>query len=147
MAPAQSEPTASVVPQTMIRSLEEIAALAQKHGAPVLKVHIENDVHLVHLEPGRIEFRPSARAPRTLAGDLSQKLKEWTGIRWSVAIAREGGAPTLSEQRKSARAAKFESATQQPMVREILDRFPGAEIIAVRMIADEDDIVPPDEES
>jgi DNA polymerase-3 subunit gamma/tau len=135
-APAQSEPTASVVPQTMIRSLEEIATLAQKHGAPVLKVHIENDIHLVHLEPGRIEFRPSARAPRTLAGDLSQKLKEWTGVRWSVAIAREGGVPTLSEQRKSARAAKFESATQQPMVREILDRFPGAEIIAVRTIAD-----------
>jgi DNA polymerase III subunit gamma/tau len=147
LAPAQSEPTASAVPQTMIRSLEEIAALAQKHGAPVLKVHIENDVHLVHLEPGKIEFRPSARAPRTLAGDLSQKLKEWTGIRWSVSIARDGGAATLSEQRKSARAAKFESATQQPMVREILDRFPGAEIIAVRTIADEDDIVPPDEES
>jgi DNA polymerase-3 subunit gamma/tau len=148
-APAQSEPTASVVPQTMIRSLEEISALAQKHGAPVLKVHIENDIHLVHLEPGRIEFRPSARAPRTLAGDLSQKLKEWTGVRWSVAIAREGGVPTLSEQRKSARAAKFESATQQPMVREILDRFPGAEIIAVRTIADEDEVVPatPDEES
>jgi len=147
LAPAQSEPTASGVPQTMIRSLEEIAALAQKHGAPVLKVHIENDVHLVHLEPGRIEFRPSARAPRTLAGDLSQKLKEWTGIRWSVAIAREGGAATLSEQRKSARAAKFESATQQPMVREILDRFPGAEIIAVRTIADDDEIMPADEES
>jgi DNA polymerase-3 subunit gamma/tau len=148
-APAQSEPTASVVPQTMIRSLEEISALAQKHGAPVLKVHIENDIHLVHLEPGRIEFRPSARAPRTLAGDLSQKLKEWTGVRWSVAIAREGGAPTLSEQRKTARAAKFESATQQPMVREILDRFPGAEIIAVRTIADEDEVVTaaPDEES
>jgi len=146
-AAAQSEPTASAVPQTMIRSLEEIAALAQKHGAPVLKVHIENDIHLVHLEPGRIEFRPSARAPRTLAGDLSQKLKEWTGIRWSVAIAREGGAATLSEQRKSARAAKFESATQQPMVREILDRFPGAEIIAVRTIADDDEIVPADEES
>ena len=29
------------------------------------------------------------------------------------------------------------------MVREILDRFPGAEIIAVRTIADEEDIVLP----
>ena len=131
----------SAVPHTMIRSLDEIAALAQANGAPVLKVHIENDIHLVHLEPGKIEFRPSARAPRTLAGDLSQKLKDWTGIRWSVSIAREGGAPTLSEQKKSAKAAKFESATQEPMVREILDRFPGAEIIAVRNIAEEDEIV------
>jgi DNA polymerase-3 subunit gamma/tau len=146
-APARSEPTMSAQPQVSIRSLEDIAALAQTNGAPVLKVHIENDIHLVHLEPGKIEFRPSARAPRTLAGDLSQKLKDWTGMRWSVSIAREGGAPTLSEQRKSAKAAKFESATQQPVVREILDRFPGAEIIAVRNIAQDDEIVAPDDES
>ena len=84
-----------------------------------------------------------------MAGDLSQKLKDWTGIRWSVSIAREGGAPTLSEQKKSAKAAKFESATQEPIVRAILDRFPGAEIIAVRTIAEEDDVATPmpDEES
>ena len=142
-ASAQAEPTLSAPPQVLLRSLEDIAALAQANGAPVLKVHVENDIHLVHLESGKIEFRPSARAPRTLAGDLSQKLKDWTGVRWSVSIAREGGAPTLAEQRKSAKAAKFESATQEPMVREILDRFPGAEIIAVRNIADEDDIVAP----
>ena len=142
-ASAQAEPTMAAAPQVLLRSLEDIAALAQANGAPVLKVHIENDIHLLHLEPGKIEFRPSARAPRTLAGDLSQKLKDWTGVRWSVSIAREGGAPTLAEQRKSAKAAKFESATQEPMVREILDRFPGAEIIAVRNIADEDDIAAP----
>jgi DNA polymerase-3 subunit gamma/tau len=146
-APAKAEPTMSAQPQILIRSLEDIAALAQSNGAPVLKVHIENDIHLVRLEPGKIEFRPSARAPRTLAGDLSQKLKDWTGARWSVSIAREGGAPTLAEQRKSAKAAKFESATQQPVVREILDRFPGAEIIAVRNIAQEDELAAPDDES
>src|SRR5690348_9083477 len=146
-APAKAEPTMSALPQILIRSLEDIAVLAQTNGAPVLKVHIENDIHLVHLEPGKIEFRPSARAPRTLAGDLSQKLKDWTGVRWSVSIAREGGAPTLSEQKKSAKAAKFESATQEPVVREILDRFPGAEIIAVRNIAQEDEIAAPDEEA
>jgi len=146
-APAKAEPTMSALPQVLIRSLEDIAVLAQTNGAPVLKVHIENDIHLVHLEPGKIEFRPSARAPRTLAGDLSQKLKDWTGVRWSVSIAREGGAPTLSEQKKSAKAAKFESATQEPVVREILDRFPGAEIIAVRNIAQEDEIAAPDEEA
>jgi DNA polymerase-3 subunit gamma/tau len=139
-ASAQAEPTLSAAPQVSIRSLEDIAALAQRNGAPVLKVHIENDIHLVHIEPGKIEFRPSARAPRTLAGDLSQKLRDWSGIRWSVSIAREGGAPTLSEQKKSAKVARFESATQEPMVRAVLDRFPGAEIIAVRTIADENDV-------
>ena len=120
----------------VLRGLEDVAAMALANHAPVLKVHIENDMHLVRLdmagEMGRLEFRPSARAPRTLAGDLQQKLQAWTGIRWSVSIAREGGAPTLAEQKKSAKAARFESVMQAPMVRAVLDRFAGSEIVAVR---------------
>ncbi|HLY05445.1 MAG TPA: DNA polymerase III subunit gamma/tau [Rhizomicrobium sp.] len=113
-------------------TLADIAALAAAKGASVLRVQIENHVHLVRLEPGQIEFRPAAAAPRTLAGDLAQKLKEWTGTRWVVTLAREGGEPTLAEQRKAAREKKLEQVAQSPMVRAVLDRFPGAEIVAVR---------------
>ena len=116
----------------ILRTLEDIVALAVTHGASILKVHLENDVHLVRLEQGLIEFRPSPRAPSTLSGDLKQKLKDWTGIPWSVSIAREGGQPTLAEQKKSAKAARMEIVMQQPLVRAVLDRFPGAEIVAVR---------------
>ena len=140
MASAQRapEPTAAVQSAPVLRTLEDIAALAMAKGAPVLKVHIENDMHLVSLEQGKIEFRPSARAPRTLSGDLAQKLKEWTGIRWVVSVAREGGAPTIAEAKKNAHTAKLESVLQEPMVRAVLDRFPGSEVIAVRdLIQDE----------
>jgi DNA polymerase-3 subunit gamma/tau len=125
-------------PTAAIRSLEDIVALAAANNAPILRVAVENYVHLIHLEPGRIEFHPHARAPRTLAGDLAQKLKDWTGMRWSVSIAGQGGAPTLAEQKQVAKAARFESAAQEPMVRAVLDRFPGAEIVSVRDIARED---------
>ena len=91
--------------------------------------------------------RPSPAAPRTLAGDLQQKLNAWTGLRWSVSIAREGGAPTLAEQRKAAKAARMESVAQEPMVRAVLDRFPGAEIVAVRDVAPEDVAAPMPDES
>nr|MBA2587108.1 DNA polymerase III subunit gamma/tau [Alphaproteobacteria bacterium] len=99
---------------------------------------LENYVHLVHLEPGRIEFRPHARAPRTLAGDLQQKLRDWTDERWAVSIANQGGAPTLAEQKQSAKTARFEAVAQEPMVRAVLDRFPGAEIVTVRDVVSED---------
>jgi DNA polymerase-3 subunit gamma/tau len=115
-----------------VNALEDIAALAAAKGAAVLKVHVENHMHLVRLEPGQIEFRPGSGAPRTLAGDLAQKLKEWTGTRWVVTVAREGGQPTLAEQKKTARAAKLEAVAQEPLVRAVLDRFPGAEIMTVR---------------
>jgi len=130
------QPTAEIQNAPMLRSLEDIAALAATKGAQVFKVHVENDMHLVRLEPGQIEFRPGPRAPRSLSGDLAQKLKEWTGARWVVTVAREGGAPTLAEQKRAASAAKLESVMQEPMVRAVLDRFPGAEIVAVRDKAD-----------
>ena len=122
----------------VLRGLEDIAALALANNTPILKVQIENNIHLVRLEPGLLEFRPNAAAPRTLAGDLQQKLNAWTGMRWSVSIAATGGAPTLAEQRKAAKAARMESVMQAPMVRAVLDRFPGAEITAVRDAAAED---------
>ena len=115
----------------ILRSLEDLAALAQERGAPVLKVHIENDMHLVRLEPGQIEFRPSIKAPRTLSADLAQKLKEWTGVRWVVTVAREGGAPTIAEAKRTVAQAKLDSVAQEPLVRAVLDRFPGAEIVHV----------------
>jgi DNA polymerase-3 subunit gamma/tau len=122
---------ADAAPVPHFRSLEDLAALAVQKGAPVLKVHIENDMHLIRLEPGRIEFRPSARAPNTLAADLAQRLKDWTGVRWVVSVSREGGAPTIAEARKAAAQAKLDSVAQEPLVRAVLDRFPGAEIVGV----------------
>jgi DNA polymerase III subunit gamma/tau len=108
----------------------------------VLRVHVENDMHLVSLEPGRLEFRPGVRAPRTLAADLAQRLKDWTGERWIVTVAREGGALTLAEQKKAAKAARHERVLQEPLVRAVLDRFPGAEILAVRDVIGEDTAPP-----
>ena len=132
------QPQPEGAPSASIRNLEDMVALAAANNAPILRVALENYVHLVHLEPGRIEFRPHARAPRTLAGDLQQKLRDWTGERWAVSIASQGGAPTLAEQKQSAKTARFEAVAQEPMVRAVLDRFPGAEIVAVRDVAAED---------
>jgi DNA polymerase III subunit gamma/tau len=138
-APAsESAPVAAEAPTHQVRNLEDIALLAQKNGAPVLKVHVENDVHLVKLEPGRLEFRPSPRAPRTLAGDLQQKLRDWTGVRWTVSISNDAGQPTLAEMKRNAKAARIESVMQAPLVRAVLDRFPGAEIVAVRDVLQEE---------
>jgi DNA polymerase-3 subunit gamma/tau len=137
-------PRAEIADLPALNTLADIAALAGSKGAAVLKVQIENHIHLVRLDPGQIEFRPAAAAPRTLAGDLAQKLKEWTGTRWVVTLAREGGEPTLAEQRKAAREKKLERVAQAPMVRAVLDRFPGAEIVAVR---DRETDLPPTDEN
>ncbi|MBV9045533.1 MAG: hypothetical protein JO294_10445 [Alphaproteobacteria bacterium] len=127
-----------------LRSLEDIIALLEPNS--LLKVNLEHNVHLVRIEPGRLDIRPTPKAPTTLAGDLSQKLFALTGQRWSVSISREQGQPTLAEQKKATKAAHFERAAQEPLVREILDRFPGAEIMHIRALAEDDEVAAPSPE-
>ena len=124
-----------------------MVALAKAKGARLLATQLESNVHLVSLERGRIEFRPSRVASGTLASDLSQRLRDWTGERWIVTLASEGGAPTLFEQHAAAEQARKDAVSQEPFVRAVLDTFPGAEIVAVR--EREVDTPPPmsDEES
>jgi DNA polymerase-3 subunit gamma/tau len=123
-------PVPDGAPTASIRRLEDVVALCEPRSE--LRVNLEHNVHLVRLEPGLIEIRPTARAPRTLANDLQTKLRAATGERWTVSIASQGGAPTLAEQKLAAKTARFEAVAQEPMVRAVLDRFPGAEIVAVR---------------
>jgi DNA polymerase-3 subunit gamma/tau len=137
-------PQATVISTPTLRTLEDIAALADPKSQ--LKVWIEHNIRLIKIEPGRLEFCPTGVVPPTLAADLAQKLKEWTGARWVVTLAREGGQPTLAEQKRATKAARHERVLQEPLVRAVLDRFPGAEIVAVRDVVPEEVAAPTPED-
>jgi DNA polymerase III subunit gamma/tau len=143
MAAASNMETAATGPT--LRTLEDIVALAEPRSQ--LRTQLEHNVRLIRLDPGTIEFSLVGNVPSSFAGDLSQKLKQWTGTRWIVTVAREGGAPTIAEARRQKHAAQLESVLQEPMVRAVLDRFPGAEVVAVRDIAAEQPPEPTTDES
>jgi DNA polymerase-3 subunit gamma/tau len=140
------QPTASAA-GVELATLDDIVALAKAKGARLLATQLENSVHLVSVERGRIEFRPERGASPTLASDLSERLRAWTGERWIVTLASEGGAPTIHEQRVAADQARKDAVAQEPFVRAVLDTFPGAEIVAVREREDDTPPPMPDEES
>jgi DNA polymerase-3 subunit gamma/tau len=94
-------------------------------------------VHLVHFEPGRIEFRPSAQAPANLANRLGARLTDWTGRRWVVSVSSEQGAPSLEQQAQAAVEAERAAAERHPLVQAALAAFPGSVVEAVR------DLTPP----
>jgi DNA polymerase-3 subunit gamma/tau len=121
-------------PQTdpMPRSFDETIALFATHGEVITSAQLRSQVHLVAFEPGRIEFRPAGGAPRDLANRLGQRLFEWTGVRWGVVVSSAEGAPTLEQQAQSRDSEIRSQVAQHPLVRAVLDAFPGATIAAVR---------------
>ncbi|MCZ8179765.1 MAG: DNA polymerase III subunit gamma/tau [Rhizobium sp.] len=132
------------IPGVRVETLDDIADLCTKNRAPVLRAQLRQFVHLVKIEPGRLEIRLESQCPPTIVNELKMKLSEWTGVNWWVTLSNEAGAPTLVEVEKSAREARLLDARQDPDVAAILARFPGAKITDVRIKAaaiEDDDIV------
>jgi DNA polymerase-3 subunit gamma/tau len=125
-----SVPEADAVP---ITSLADIADLADRHRDMTLKVLVRRCVRLVKVEPGRLDVSLTSEAPKTLLGDLTVKLKAWTGRNWLVSLSREEGGQTISEVEASKRESAFLDAKSDPTVAAILAKFPGAKIIDVRI--------------
>jgi len=139
--PAASQPAArsetTSAPARALRSFEELIALTGEKRDLSLKSALERDVRLVRFEDGRIEIGLEPSAPKTLTGDLSKKLSDWTGRRWMVIVSADPGAPTLHAQAQSRKAELKDGVRADPLVQAVLTRFPGAEIVDVRPPAGE----------
>jgi DNA polymerase III subunit gamma/tau len=131
-APADPPASPVAVLEPIPQSFDEVVALFDKRREPVLRSHLAAHLHLVHFEPGRIEFRPTAEAPRDLANRLGQLLSEWTGMRWLIAISEAEGEPTLRQRQELRQAELRNGLAAHPLVQAVLATFPGATITAVR---------------
>ena len=122
-------------PSVRLTSLQDVAALASEKRDIRLKLAIEKQLRPVRFEPGRIEVVPTRDAAFDLPQELARKLGEWTGMRWVVAIGRDEGGATIAEEREAARDRLVTDARADPLVAAVLKRFPGAQIVDVRVNA------------
>jgi len=129
---AQAAPSAR-----RIASFPELVALAGEKRDLQTKAALEADVRLVRIEDGRLEVAMERSAARTLINDLSRKLEQWTGRRWTVIVSNEAGQPTLRSLNEIAKNQRERAAEADPRVQEVLARFPGAKVVEVRKLAPE----------
>jgi len=120
-----------------IASFPELVALAGEKRDLLTKAALEADVRLVRIEDGRLEVTLERSAARTLINDLSRKLEQWTGRRWTVIVSNEAGQPTLRSQNLLEKNQREREAVSDPRVKEVLARFPGAKVVEVRKLAPE----------
>jgi DNA polymerase-3 subunit gamma/tau len=132
MADAQAAP-----PALKLNNFPELVALAAEKRDLIIKAALEADIRLVRMEDGRLEVALERSAARTLVNDLSRKLEQWTGRRWTVIVSNEPGQPTLRSVAQLKQSERERSAESDPRVKEVLARFPGAKVVEVRKLAPE----------
>src|SRR3981189_2039501 len=129
---AQSAPAA-----LKIASFPELVALAGQKRDLLTKAALEADVRLVRIEDGRLEVTLERSAARTLINDLSRKLEQWTGRRWTVIVSNEPGQPTLRSQNEAQKNQRELAADPDRRVQEVLGRYPSPKGVGFRKLAPE----------
>ena len=120
------------LPARAVKSFEDLIALAAEKRDLATKSALERDVRLVRFEDGRLELALEASARKTLIGEISKKLSDWTGRRWMVVVSAEAGVPSVRAQAEARKTELKDGVRDDPLVQAVMARFPGAEIVDVR---------------
>jgi DNA polymerase-3 subunit gamma/tau len=116
-----------------ISSFKDIIAIATERRDIKLKSDLERFVRPIRVSPGQIEMALEPGAHPGLANEISRKLEAFTGSRWMVLVAKDGGEKPIAAQNRENRDSLFRMAREHPDVAAVFKKFPGAEIIEVRV--------------
>lgn len=130
--PAAAAPPAPAPFPTLPADYPALVSLMEDSREPRLAHVLHDVVRLVDYSPPVLTIV----APSDLGPGFAQQLmlalgKATGGTRWTVTLARDGGAPTLHEQAEARRQATRDAAMADPLVRQILAAFPEATLLGI----------------
>ena len=113
------------------RRFRDVAALVAEQREAMLHAHLVHSVHLVRFAPPVIELRPQPDAPRDLAPKLGGAADRGDRHALDHRAVHRAGRADAGRAGNAADAARRAAAADHPLVRAILEAFPGARIETV----------------
>ncbi|PCI51150.1 MAG: DNA polymerase III subunit gamma/tau [Alphaproteobacteria bacterium] len=115
----------------------EFVALFKRHSEASIAFQLNDNAHLESFAPGRLDIRLKQQAPGNLTGRMIDLLKQWTGERWIISLTTARGEDTLYEQAEESERQLRSRLMTNPLIKAVLEQFPGAEISDIRKITEE----------
>ena len=122
-------------PQLPFKDMQGLAHFAREKGERILAFNIENFVRPIRMEAGAISCSFAPNTPNNFATNLTKFLREQTGISWTIKVEKEGGDPSLKEQKENAKQQLIGEVKKDPAVAEIEKLFAGAKIEKIKPLA------------
>jgi DNA polymerase-3 subunit gamma/tau len=117
---------------SQVTSYKDLIALASAKRDIVLKLALEAQMRPIAFEQGRIEVALSDNADPSIVNTLSGRLQEWTGQRWLITVStKPSEGMTLRQEAEQRREAATAAAHEDPLVKAILETWPGAKVVNV----------------
>ena len=113
----------------LINSFDDLLEICSSQKEIRLKYELEKNVNLVSFDDQRIEISFNEDLDKDFIKDLSLKLYEWTNNRWIITLSKTKGLPSKKETEVSLKKALIESVKNSLTYKNILEKFPDAELI------------------
>jgi DNA polymerase-3 subunit gamma/tau len=122
----------------LINSFDDLLEICSSKKEIKLKYELEKNVNLVSFEDQRIEISFNESLDKDFIKDLSLKLYEWTNNRWIITLSKTKGQPSKKEAEVNSKKELVESIKNSPTYKNILEKFPDAELIDVKTNKEKD---------
>jgi len=116
----------------LINSFDDLLKICTLKKEIKLKYELEKNVNLVNFENQRIEISFNEGLDKDFIKDLSSKLYEWTNNRWIITLSKTKGEPSKKEKEVSLKKEQIEMVKNSSIYKNILEKFPDAELIDVK---------------
>jgi len=145
MTVAVAEPQPVTRPQAVaqpalatVASYKDLIALATAKRDVLVKLALESQMRPISFEQGRIEVALADGADPGMIATLSARLQTWTGERWLVMVStKPPEGKTIRQEREQRKVEATAAAHEDPLVKAILETFPGAKLVNVTVKDDE----------
>ncbi len=117
--------------KNQINSFKKLLEICSEKKEIKLKYELENNVNLVSFEKKRIEISFNDNLDKDFVKDLSLKLFEWTNERWIISFSKIKGEMSIKNKEKEKKIELIENIKNLEIYKEVLKRFPDANLIDV----------------
>jgi DNA polymerase-3 subunit gamma/tau len=116
-----------------INSFDNLLEICSSKKEIKLKYELEKNVNLVSFEDERIEISFNEDLDKDFIKNLSLKLYEWTNNRWIITLSKTKGQPSKKETEVHLKKELIESIKNSLTYKNILEKFPDAELVDVKI--------------
>jgi len=111
------------------KSYLELVSLAGEKRDILLKNALEQQMRPVAFRDKSIEVALVEGVDPGIIQTLSRRLREWTGQTWGVSVSsRPAAGPTMRDVKEQQVAQVKAEAADDPLVKAIMDMFPGSTV-------------------
>ncbi len=115
-----------------ILSFESLVYLSSKKREMKLKYDLEHNVSLIKFSQGKIDISFNQNLDKDFVRNLSQKLLEWTGLRWVITLSKDKGQKTFLELQNIRKEEMLNEEKEGDIYKKFKDTFSDAELLDVK---------------